>query len=333
MKTTRPICHLACFMTFLVAATTVLSDEPIKFAIAIHGGSGSAPNTATDDAAAGRRRALENALGLGVKVLKNGGTSLDVVEQVIVLLEDDALFNSGKGAVFNHVGRHELDASIMDGRDLSAGAVAGVSIVKNPIRLSRLVMTETRHILFAGAGAEQFARDMKVELVPNSYFDTDRARASWQKALRRQKQSRASAQPTQRHFGTVGCVVLDQHGNLAAGTSTGGLTDKEFGRVGDSPVIGAGTYANNKTCAVSCTGTGERFIERSIAFDVSARMAYKDLNVKQSVGEIFSQSLPDRVGGLIAVSHTGQIAIQFNTAGMARAQADSNGLFEVIVGK
>ncbi len=268
-----------------------------------------------------------------MKVLKNGGTGLDVVEQVIVLLEDDPLFNSGKGAVFNHVGRHELDASIMDGRDLSAGAVAGVSIVKNPIRLSRLVMTETRHILFAGAGAEQFARDMNVELVPNSYFDTDRARASWQKALRRQKQSRAGAQPTQRHFGTVGCVVLDQHGNLAAGTSTGGLTDKEFGRVGDSPVIGAGTYANNKTCAVSCTGTGERFIERSIAFDVSARMAYKDLNVKQSVGEIFSQSLPDRVGGLIAVSHTGQIAIQFNTAGMARAQADSNGLFEVIVGK
>ena len=331
---------LAIFTLLSPIAETNRAAAAEKFAIAIHGGAGSPP-ASDNEAIDGRNRALAAALKHGVKILEQGGTSLDAVEQVIVMLEDDPLFNAGKGAVYNHVGGHELDASIMDGRDLNSGAVAGVTTVKNPIKFARLVMTETRHILLAGEGAEQFGKELKLDFVPNSYFDTPRAKASWQRALKRAADEKANVKKTgQRtrdleplYLGTVGCVALDKHGNLAGGTSTGGLTDKKFGRVGDSPIIGAGTYANNKTCAVSCTGTGERFIERAIAFDVSARMAYKKLNVDQAVAEVFAKSLPPNTGGLIAVSHTGEISIRFNTPGMSRAKADSNGLFEVTVGK
>lgn len=327
----------------MIAAIALLASGGLSqataadtFAIAIHGGAGSPP--ASDKKAIdGRNRALSAALKHGVKILKNGGTSLDAVEQVIVMLENDPLFNAGKGAVYNHVGGHELDASIMDGRDLNSGAVAGVSTVKNPIKLARLVMTETRHILLAGDGAEQFGKELRIDFVPNSYFDTPRAKASWERALKRaagqQKTGKQNARVEPLYLGTVGCVALDKHGNLAGGTSTGGLTDKKFGRVGDSPIIGAGTYANNQTCAVSCTGTGERFIERAIAFDVSARMAYKKLSVDEAVAEIFAKSLPANAGGIIAVSNTSEISIRFNTPAMSRAKADSNGLFEVTVGK
>lgn len=355
MKPRRSIaCQFISCLRDIVIPLLLLLLPPIasaqqRYAIAIHGGAGSAA-AADDPATLGRQRVLEAALRHGTKVLDNGGTSLNAVEQVIVMLEDEPLFNAGKGAVYNHVGGHELDASIMDGRDLNSGAVAGVSTVKNPIKLARLVMTETRHILLAGDGAESFGKDLGIDLVENSYFDTPHAHAAWQRALRRSerrpkdssndKQSRARPDKTgtspnrpELYFGTVGCVALDQHGNLAAGTSTGGLTDKKFGRVGDSPIIGAGTYANNRSCAVSCTGTGERFIERAIAFDVSARMLYKNLSVDEAVQEIFAKSLPPRSGGLIAVSHTGEISIHFNTPGMSRARANSDGLFEVKVGK
>jgi beta-aspartyl-peptidase (threonine type) len=340
VKTSVNVTATLCVATLCVATSiaerAAFAEGERPFAIAIHGGAG---GRSTDSAyIAAREKSLSAALRHGVKVLESGGTCLDAVEQVIVLLEDDPLFNAGKGAVYNHIGGHELDASIMDGRDLASGAVAGVKTIKNPIKLSRLVMTKTRHILLAGDGAEQFGKELGVDLVDNHYFDSPRARKSWQRALQREKDNAGpnNAGPNNagpKYLGTVGCVALDQHGNLAAGTSTGGLTNKKYGRVGDSPIIGAGTYANNSTCAVSCTGTGERFIERAVAFDVSARMAYKNLSVDDSVKEIVTTSLPPGAGGMIAVSHTGEISIRFNTPGMSRGKANSNGLFEVTVGK
>src|SRR4029434_5989150 len=209
-----------------------------------------------------------------------GGTSLDAVQSAIVILEDSPLFNAGKGAVFTHEGTNELDASIMDGDTMKAGAVAGLKHIKNPIRIARLVMEKSPHVMMAGEGAEAFAKEQGgIEFVDQKYFYTDRAWKALQDALAAEKK----AAPADDHHGTVGAVALDQHGNLAAGTSTGGLTNKRFGRIGDSPIIGAGTYARNETCAVSCTGTGEYFIRSSIAFHVSALMAYKGMSVDEAV--------------------------------------------------
>jgi beta-aspartyl-peptidase (threonine type) len=251
-------------------------------------------------------------------------------------MEDDPVFNAGRGAVFNHQGANELDASIMDGRDRSCGAVGGVRTVKNPISLARLVMTRTPHVLLVADGAEKFAAEMGVELVEPSYFSTDDQRESLQRAQQAeaaQGKEAAARQTASDHLGTVGCVALDRHSNLAAGTSTGGLTNKRYGRLGDSPVIGAGTFADNATCAVSCTGRGEDFIRNAIAFHISALMQYDHKSIQQAVESVVTDKQHPIEGGIIAVSREGAITMQFNTAGMSRGAADSAGRFEIALGK
>ena len=323
----------------LVANGQLLSQEDkMVYAIAIHGGAGPNPKDASVESIASRRDSLKKALTIGKDTLNSGGSALDAVEKVVRFLEDDPQFNAGVGAVFNAVGSHELDASIMDGRDLSCGAVAGVSTVKNPITLARLVKEKTRHVLFAGNGAEAFAKQMGVELVEPKHFDTQR---TWErfKQIRAkigdqgswQKDSGMDLQDVDvgSYHGTVGCVALDREGNLAAATSTGGMTNKEFGRVGDSPIVGAGTYADNNTCAVSCTGTGEEYIRRAVAYDVAAQMRYRETPIAEAVSEILTQRLKKGDGGIIAVDKNGNIAMQYNTAAMAHAAADSSGRFEV----
>ncbi len=311
-----------------------LAAQPIKYAIAIHGGAGSAPSQFSDEANGRRHASLTHALQTGRDILKNGGTSLDAVEAVVKLLEDDPQFNAGKGAVFNAESGHELDAAIMDGRSKACGAVAGVTNVKNPISLARLVMTDTRHVLLAGAGAEKFAAQQQVTLVDPEYFDTPATLKRWEEfQQQRDKNGARELQlidlDTGSYMGTVGCVALDSHGNLAAATSTGGLTNKQFGRIGDSPIIGAGTYADNQSCAVSCTGVGEQFIRNAVAYDISAKMKYLHVDVEQAVSDVLNKQLRPGDGGIIAVAQNGDISMQFNTAGMARAAADSNGRFEV----
>ena len=306
-------------------------QEKVDYAIVIHGGAGSAKIDA--DVVTARTRSLGEYLEAGVEMLKQGKGSLDVVEQVIRRLEDDPLYNAGRGAVYNSEGGHELDASIMDGRDLSCGAVAGVTRVKNPISLARHVMTDTRHILLAADGADRFARQLGLERVKQSYFHTDHARKRWERAQAAEEEKQASAEKLPLYLGTVGCVVLDREGNIAAGTSTGGLTNKKYGRVGDSPIIAAGTYADNRTCGVSGTGIGEHFIRHAVAYDVSARMMYRDDSLEESARAVIHETLKPGYGGIIALDHAGNNVMEFNTPGMSRAAADSRGRFEVHVGK
>ena len=287
-----------------------------RWAIAIHGGAGAISKNAPQELQTAYQESLTHALEIGTGILQTGGDGLDAVEQVIRYLEDDPLFNAGKGAVFNAEGKHELDASIMDGSDLSCGAVAGVRTVRHPITLARKVMTETRHVLFAGEGAETFASQSGVELVENSFFSTDRRKEQWIKK-------------TQGKKGTVGVAVLDRRGHLAAGTSTGGMTGKRWGRVGDSPIIGAGTYADDRACAVSCTGTGEEYIRHAIAHSVAARMMLAGEELQSACDTLIHEVLQPGDGGLIAVDAAGNIAFSYSTAGMYRAAADSSGRFEI----
>lgn len=289
-----------------------------KYAIVIHGGAGNItsanlknPKTYSD--------ALDSALNIGSEVLRKGGSSIDAVEQVIRYFEGNPLFNAGKGAVLTENGKAELDASIMDGKSLLAGAVAGVTTIKNPISAARCVMEKTPHVLLIGEGAASFAIEQKLELVPNEYFITPESKERLEKAKSLDK------------HGTVGCVALDINGNLAAGTSTGGMMLKKYGRIGDSPIIGAGTYANNQTCAVSCTGHGEYFIRNAVAFHVHALMLYKKLTLKQSLQFVVDSVLTPQngTGGLIAVDKNGNIAWYFNTPGMFRASLDTNGIKKI----
>ena len=305
-----------------------------KYAIAIHGGAGSSPDRFSNEANQQRRDSMKKALTIGKEILEKGGSSLDAVEAVVVHLENDPQFNAGKGAVFNSEGSFELDASIMDGRNLKCGAVAGVQSIKNPIKLARKVMTETRHILLACDGAEKFGESMGVDIVENSYFSTPRTKRAWERRNRRPDNLQTSLDDLVGSYqGTVGCVALDSNGNLAAATSTGGLSNKKYGRVGDTPIVGAGTYANNKSCAVSGTGIGEQFIRNAIGYDVSARFLYLKEDLKSSVEHQLTTVLNKNEGGIIAVSKDGDIVMDFNTSGMARAAADSDGRFEVIWGK
>lgn len=312
----------------LMTAGSLSASEPlpVEYAVAIHGGAG-AWSDITEGQRAEISRELLRVVTLGRDRLAAGEDGLDVVEAVIRELEDSPLFNAGRGSTFNAIGGHELDASIMDGRDLSCGAVASVTIVKNPISLARSVMTKTKHVLLVGDGADQFARTCGVELVDDDYFWTDATRARWEK-FRTEQRGRTNSD----HHGTVGCVVRDRQGNLAAGTSTGGMMGKRFGRVGDSPVVGAGTYADNATCAVSCTGTGEEFIRRAVAYDVAARMRYAGAALKDAVASQFDQRLKAGDGGIIAVDRDGRIALQSNTRWMARGCADSTGRLEAELG-
>ena len=308
---------------------TAAGEKP-RFAIALHGGAGNEPQGMPAAEREAMEKSLASALDIGVKLLAAGGSSLDAVEQVSRFLEDVPQFNAGRGAVYNAAGGHELDASIMDGRTRACGAVAGVTTVKNPIHLARLVMSRTRHVLLAGAGAEKFADEMRVERVDLKYFDTDKQFRNWERA--KAKLGPAGNEPADRHKGTVGCVALDAAGNLAAGTSTGGLTNKKFGRVGDSPIVGAGTYADNATCAVSCTGTGEEFIRHAVAYDISSRLAYGSQKLPAAVSANLRDRLKSGDGGIIALGRDGVIVMDFTTAGMARAAADSTGYREVQLG-
>lgn len=285
------------------------------FGLVIHGGAGTITRkNMTPEKEAAYRGKLTEALESGYAVLEKRGSSLDAVEAAIKIMEDSPLFNAGKGAVFTSTGTNELDASIMDGKSLKAGAVAGVKRIKNPITAARKVMEETWHVLLAGEGADVFAEEQGLEMVDNSYFHTERRFKSLMKAKENEKN------------GTVGCVALDQNGNLAAGTSTGGLTNKRWGRVGDSPIIGAGTYANNKTCGVSGTGQGEYFIRGNVAYDISAHMEYNDLDITKA-GEAVIGKLSARggSGGVIIMDHRGNVAMPFNTEGMYRGHYLSDG--------
>ena len=285
----------------------VAQTQPV---LVIHGGAGAMPRA--DMTAArerGYRAGLEAALDAGYAVLERGGTSLDAVVTVVRILEDDPQFNAGRGAVLNHLGLAELDASLMDGRSLAAGAVAGVAHVKNPILLARLVMEKSPHVMLIGVGAEEFALENGVDLVPNAYFHTEHRRQQ----LEREKKKKQLT-------GTVGAVALDRHGNLAAATSTGGMEDKRFGRVGDSPIIGAGTYADNAACAVSGTGHGEYFIRAAVAHDICARAAYGGVSLTDAAREVIHRKLKAMggTGGVIALDPRGFVVMEFNTEGMFR---------------
>jgi beta-aspartyl-peptidase (threonine type) len=299
------------------------------YALVIHGGAGSiASSEMSNDLQLAYTTALDTALELGIKTLEEGRSSMDAVTTVIVYLENNPLFNAGKGAVFTHDGKNELDASIMSGKDLSAGAVSCVRDVKNPILLARKVKEKSKHVMLSGAGASEFAREQGLEMVDSSWFFTEKSYESLQKALEKEKSlSLVSAPLPDYKYGTVGCVALDKDGNLAAGTSTGGMTNKRYGRIGDSPIIGAGTYANNKTCAVSATGHGEFFIRYTVAHDISALMEYKKLSVEEAVREVIHNKLEPAkgFGGVICLDIMGNYAMDFNTKGMFRAYGNSDG--------
>lgn len=297
-------------------------------ALAIHGGAGTIiKSLMTSELEAEYQRGLQLALETGWKLLSDGATALDAVEAAVVELENFPLFNAGKGSVFTHAGKNEMDASIMDGTELNAGAVAFVKGVKNPIKLARLVMERTEHILLGGDGAEEFAREMGVEHEIDEYFFTEHRYKQLREAIAndRVQLDHSAAKP----MGTVGAVACDANGNIAAATSTGGMTNKKFGRVGDTPLIGAGTYADNSTCAVSCTGHGEYFMIGATAYDVAARMRYlnTDLNTA-AYGTIDHLTTIGGEGGLIAVDAEGNIAMPFNSEGMYRGKA-VNGAFDI----
>lgn len=296
------------------------------YAIVIHGGAGTLnQKEMSKEKAMQYTNALDTALTIGESVLKNGGSSLDAVEKTIRYLEDCPLFNAGKGAVFTHDGKNELDASIMDGKNQMAGAVGGVTIVKNPISLARAVMEKSKHVLLTGIGAETFAKENNLEIVDQSYFFTENRWKSLQKIKAEEdsiEQSKRSENPDKK-FGTVGCVALDNNGNLAAGTSTGGMTNKRWNRFGDTPIIGAGTYADNNSCAVSCSGHGEYFIRYAVAHDISTLISYKKMTVEEAGNEVIMKKLVEKggEGGCIILDSFGNIAMPFNSEGMYRGYA------------
>lgn len=310
MKRFLSIIILVCFFAEGINA------QSGKFGLVIHGGAGSITKSnmspEKEKEYAGK---LNEALKTGYDILNNGGSSLDAVVTAINILEDSPLFNAGKGAVLTEKGSAELDASIMNGENLMAGSVAGVRHVKNPISLARLVMEKSPHVMMIGSGAEEFGKQFGAEMVDTSYFITEER---WNQFLKA-KETQKKIEGDEKH-GTVGCVALDKNGNLAAGTSTGGMMMKKFGRVGDSPIIGAGTYANNKTCAVSATGHGEYFIRLGIAKDISDLMEYKKLSLKESAEEVILKKLTELggTGGVIAIDRNGNITMPFNTPGMFR---------------
>jgi beta-aspartyl-peptidase (threonine type) len=299
-----------------------------KYGIAIHGGAGTITrNILTIEMDNAYRFALKKAIQLGDAILSNGGTALEAVSQTVKNLEEEELFNAGKGSVFNHEGKHEMDAAIMDGKTLMAGAVAGIKNVKNPILLAKAVMEKTDHVFLANSGATDFAKEIGLEFAPDDYFFTQfryeqllKARRDGQVLL-----DHAPKQGDEKKFGTVGAVALDKYGNTAAATSTGGMTNKKWGRIGDTPIIGAGTYANDETCAISCTGHGEFFIRSIVAYDISCLIEYKNLSLREACDLVVMKKLVKLggEGGLIAINKKGDIEMPFNSEGMYRAMIRS----------
>lgn len=300
-----------------------------NYTLALHGGAGVITKSAmTDEREAAYRKSIKDVLEIGNDMLKNGKGALDVVESIIVLMEDDKKYNAGRGAVFSASGRNELDASIMDGRDRNTGAIAGVTTVKNPIKLARMVMEKSRHVMLQSDGAEKFALENDIEMVDPPYFWTERRWQQMQKKLYKKEGHFTAISETK--YGTVGVVVRDGCGDLAAGTSTGGLTAKKWGRVGDTPIIGAGTYADNRFCAVSSTGTGEYFIRATIARDVCARQEFTSETIQESADHMIHNVLTEMGGdgGIITLDDEGNYGFSFNTEGMYRG-AVRNGEFEI----
>lgn len=298
------------------------------YTIVIHGGAGTlVKGLMTEALEAEYKNALQAALDAGTNVLEQKGTALDAVEAAVVMLEDSPLFNAGKGAVFTHTGTHEMDAAIMDGSNTKAGAVTLITGIKNPISLSRDIMEKSDHVFLAGEGAMQFAEKQGYTLEDADYFYDEVRYQQWQNIKDSDEFVLDHSVKKDGKFGTVGAVALDVHGNIAAATSTGGMTNKKWGRVGDSPMIGAGTYANNETCAISCTGSGEFFIRGVVAYDVSCLMEYKGLSLEEATNEVIQKRILKigGDGGLIAVDTKGNLAMPFNTEGMYRAFRKSNG--------
>ncbi len=342
-------------MTFAQKPPVKIKTDQTKITLVIHGGAGTIlKSQMTPEKEQAYTTMLQTALQAGYKILQNGGTSLDAVEATIRVMEDSPLFNAGKGSVFTHDGKNEMDAAIMDGKTLKAGAIAGVSTIKNPISTARKVMENSPHVMLAGRGAEQFAQEQGMEIVDPSYFYSENRYQQWQKAKGEKKIQLDHSIPIppaspgtgkdpkdqpeevpEKKFGTVGAVALDQYGNLAAATSTGGMTNKQWNRVGDSPIIGAGTYANNQTCAVSATGHGEYFIRSVVAYDISALMEYKGFSVKKAAEEVVMRKLVEcgGEGGVIALDKNGNFSMPFNSAGMYRGYIKADGTSEVKIYK
>ncbi|MEZ7494688.1 isoaspartyl peptidase/L-asparaginase [Leeuwenhoekiella aequorea] len=305
-----------------------------EFAIVIHGGAGTIlKKNMTDSLELAYKEALTEAIKIGYEILENGGTSLEAVQRTINSMENSPLFNSAKGAVFNHEGINELDASIMDGETLNAGAIAGVTNVKNPINLAYEVMTNSEHVLLSGKGAELFAKEHNIELVDPSYFFTQNRFDALQRTLAKEKSSSSNKTAFYDPFikddkyGTVGCVALDKNGNIAAGTSTGGMNNKRYNRIGDSPIIGSGTYANNATCGVSSTGWGEYFIRGQVAYDISAQIEYAGKDLESAAKNVIQDKLTNLggTGGIVALDKFGNPSMEFNTEGMYRAYMNDKG--------
>lgn len=329
------------FTTLLTACCFLSLFAQDRYVLVIHGGAGTIlKKNMTDELEAQYKEGLKDALSAGYAVIQNEGSSLDAVEAAVKVLEDNTLFNAGKGAVFTNEGKNELDASIMDGKTLNAGAVAGVTTIRNPIEAAKAVMEKSQHVMMSGVGAEKFAEQQGITKVDPSYFYTERRWQGLQSAKKRDSvrtvldhDSHSMLSNPINHdskFGTVGAVALDRQGNLAAATSTGGMTNKRYGRVGDSPIVGAGTYANNATVAVSCTGWGEFFIRSVAAYDVAALMEYKGLTVDEAATTVVNKI--DQLGGhggIIAIDKDGRISMPFSTAGMYRAAIKQDGTMEI----
>lgn len=304
-----------------------------KYALVLHGGAGVIPKTIAQDIIDDHNQGLESALTVGLAILKEGGTALDSVEATVKALEDHPRFNAGKGAVFNHDAGHEMDASIMDGQSLACGAVSALTSRKNPIQVARLVMEKTPHVYLGGSGAEAFADACGLERMDSSYFFDQYRYDQFLKArdqgIIALDHNKFDEKNEIKKKGTVGAVAFDQFGNLAAATSTGGMTNKQFGRIGDSPIIGSGTYANNATAGISCTGDGEEYIRHVVAYDIHAQMMYQGKSLKASAYKTVHETLPVDSGGIIAIDSNGDIVMDYNTIGMFRAWASSDGTFEV----
>ncbi len=330
--------------SFISVSNNALSAE-VPFAIAIHGGAGTIEKSKfTPKEEQAYRAKLTQAVEAGYKVLEQGGESLDAITAAIQVMEQSTYFNAGRGAVYTYDGSHELDASIMDGRNRQAGAVAGVKHVESPINLARLVMDNSVHVMLSGQGAEEFAKEQGIPLIENNLFDTEHRYKALLKAKQKLDKAKATSKdyqaahkalPNNYKMGTVGAVALDKNGNLAAGTSTGGMTAKRYGRIGDAPVIGAGTFAENESCAVSATGHGEYFIRYNVASDICARVKYQGKTITQAGDEVINGVLTPigGTGGVIIVDTKGNISLPFNTSGMYRAsksntQATYVGIFK-----
>ena len=316
------------FIFILLLSLTAYPQKSARYTLVIHGGAGNiTPANLTAEKAAQYKKKLTEVLLHGDSILRAGGTSLDAVEACVRMMEDSPLFNAGKGAVFTAEGKNELDAAIMDGKTGMAGAVTGVTTIRNPISAARAVMEKSEHVMLSGKGAEAFAAEKGLEMVSPDYFFTPERWASYLKA----KANADSISALDKKHGTVGCVAVDQQGNLAAATSTGGMMMKKYGRIGDSPVIGAGTYADNSTCAVSATGHGEFFIRNVVAYDVAALMKYKGLSLTQAANQVIMEKLKTMggIGGIIAVDNKGNIAMPFNSQGMFRGYIQSGGKMKV----